>query len=326
MNQASEVKEKLSALYLEKMKKIWNSHLNAINKCKATNILAIPIISHTFGSIRWTVNEILALDRKTRKTISKARSLHPNASIERLYLPRHQGGRGLTRIEDLYGRIALSTARKVYTSNDPLLNFTRDHELGDRAAFLFKAAKRAATSFGLKIVFDGDERGSTENCLNLTAAELKKVIKTSVTSNLLQKHTEKPMHGQYFKNVETLGLSAKLTFAFLNSPGLYSETEGFITSCQDGVFPSLVYQREIMGIKLKNTFCRACKINPETTMHLLAACPKYAPNLYIARRDSTLEVLYYHLRHKYNIDPAPIPPYRNDEIPSVVENEQIKIL
>jgi hypothetical protein len=38
-------------------------------------------------------------DRKTRKTLTMRKILHPKADIDRLYVKRKEGGRGLVQIE-----------------------------------------------------------------------------------------------------------------------------------------------------------------------------------------------------------------------------------
>ena len=133
------------------------------------------------------------------------------------------------------------------------------------------------------------------------------------------------MHGVFYKNIEDLGLSKRLTFAFLRSAGLKSETEGFIMACQDGVFNTLVYRRRVMGMEVPDVSCRACRRAPETVMHLLSACPTYAVSAYIQRHNAALRVLYYHLRHSYEIDETPVLPYAPGDIESVVGNEKCLI-
>lgn len=63
-------------------KRVGNTYLN------------ILIWSHTVDYNRYT-----ALDRLTRGTLINNRALYPNSAIERLYLARNQGGRGLINIE-----------------------------------------------------------------------------------------------------------------------------------------------------------------------------------------------------------------------------------
>lgn len=133
------------------------------------------------------------------------------------------------------------------------------------------------------------------------------------------------MHGLFFKHVQEMGLSTRLTFNFMTSAGLKSETEGFIVACQDGVLNTLVYRRRVMGVEVPDVTCRACKKKPETLMHLLSACQKYAVSAYIHRHNAALRVLYYHLRHVYGIDETPTLPYEPGDIESVVENEKCRI-
>ena len=40
------------------------------------------------------------IDQQTRKLLNMHRGLHPGFSIDRLYLPRAQGGRGLLSVKD----------------------------------------------------------------------------------------------------------------------------------------------------------------------------------------------------------------------------------
>lgn len=59
-------------------------------------------------------------------------------------------------------------------------------------------------------------------------------------------------------------------------------------------------------------------------MHLLSACPRYAPNLYIKRRNKALKVIYYHERHTYELDEELIYPYDNRNVETEVSNKKSK--
>lgn len=253
MNEISKIKQKLTDQYLNKLKKIWDAKLNAKNKCMATNVLALPIVSHSFGCIRWTVDEILNLDRKTRKVITTARSLHPNSSIQRLYLPRKLGGRGLKAIDDTYRKAVITTACRVFNTKDPLLRIAKQHEQNGKGTFLFKAAQRAAEDYGLILGMEKKRTGIRKRLVEMEQKELNNSITQSILSRLQQQHMEKHLHSQYYKNMENQQLSQELTFGFLRSSGLYSETEGFIMACQDGVFPSLEYKKLILGFEINDT-------------------------------------------------------------------------
>ena len=88
----------------------------------------------------------------------------------------------------------------------------RDHENAEVGAFLFKAARRAADELGL--IFDV-ERVNRDSVTELEPARRKAQIKAAEHNIFLQLHTDKPMHGVFYKNIEDFGLSKRLTFAFL---------------------------------------------------------------------------------------------------------------
>ena len=56
------------------------------------------MIRYTAGIVHWTIAELENIDRKTRKLMTAHRTLHPQSDIDRLYLPRRIGGRGLLQI------------------------------------------------------------------------------------------------------------------------------------------------------------------------------------------------------------------------------------
>jgi hypothetical protein len=62
-------------------------------------LIIIIIIIISFGIINWHQGEIQKLDRKTRKMLTIHGQHHPKADIDRLYVPRKDGGKGLMQTE-----------------------------------------------------------------------------------------------------------------------------------------------------------------------------------------------------------------------------------
>ena len=79
---------------------ILKSKLNGKNKIKAINTWAVAVLRYGAGILKWNVEEIKELDRKTRKLLTMHKGLHPKSDIDRLYLSRKDGGRGLMSCED----------------------------------------------------------------------------------------------------------------------------------------------------------------------------------------------------------------------------------
>ena len=57
----------------------------------------------------------------TRKQINICQSLHPRSDIDRLYVPRKKGGRGLRSLEDLVLIEKTSLAEYVNNRQEPTL-------------------------------------------------------------------------------------------------------------------------------------------------------------------------------------------------------------
>ena len=78
---------------------ILKSKLNGRNKVTAINTWAVAIFSYGAGIIQWKASELEDLDGKSRKTITMYRGLHPKNDVDRLYVKRKEGGRGLIGVE-----------------------------------------------------------------------------------------------------------------------------------------------------------------------------------------------------------------------------------
>ena len=61
--------------------------------------MAIPVVSYNFNIINWNLSDIKKMDIKIRKLLTCHRMHHLKADVERLYVPRSEGGRGLMRLE-----------------------------------------------------------------------------------------------------------------------------------------------------------------------------------------------------------------------------------
>jgi hypothetical protein len=65
------------------------TELNAKNKIQAFGSLAVPVRRYSFGIVNWHQEELQKLDGQHQ----------PKADVDRFYVPRKQGGRGLMQLE-----------------------------------------------------------------------------------------------------------------------------------------------------------------------------------------------------------------------------------
>ena len=111
------------------IRKIWSSELHSNNKVIAHNTFAIPVLTPTFGSIKWTKDELEQMDVKTRKILSCNGSFNVNSDIDRLYTNRDKGGWGFNSIADVYiARVISISSHLIEKSPTKYLNLVLNHE------------------------------------------------------------------------------------------------------------------------------------------------------------------------------------------------------
>ena len=74
---------------------ILRSKLNGRNKIMAVNTWAVSVMTYVAGILKWNTNELKSLDRRTRKFMTMHETLYPKKDVDRVYLSREMGGRGL---------------------------------------------------------------------------------------------------------------------------------------------------------------------------------------------------------------------------------------
>jgi len=97
----------------------------------ATRALAVPVLRYSFGVINWRIEEIKKkIDRKTKTMLTMYKMQHPKADIDRLYVKRKEGGRGLVQVEAAYKAEVINIAEYLNTNykEDQFVNIVKDHE------------------------------------------------------------------------------------------------------------------------------------------------------------------------------------------------------
>ena len=72
--------------------------------------------------------EVQKLDRKTRKLLTIHGQHHPKADVDRLYVPRKQGRRGLMQVEAAHAVEITKLVEYVDRKEDPLIQVVRTHQ------------------------------------------------------------------------------------------------------------------------------------------------------------------------------------------------------
>ena len=90
----------VSKEYIKRLRKVLKSKLNGGNLTRGVNNLAVSLLRYSAAFVSWRKNELQAVDRKNRDLFNIYGTLHPRSCVDRLYIPRKEGGGVLIYIED----------------------------------------------------------------------------------------------------------------------------------------------------------------------------------------------------------------------------------
>ena len=114
-----EIKNKIQKEYLRRTRKLLETNLSCRNLIKGMNTWAVSLVRSSGPFLKWTREELRQMNQRTRKPMTMHKALHPRDDVDRLYVPRKEGGRGFASIED-----------SVDTSIERLKDFIEKHERG----------------------------------------------------------------------------------------------------------------------------------------------------------------------------------------------------
>ena len=111
------------------------SKLNGGNLIKAINTYAVAAIRYTDGIVKWNKEELDTLDRKTMKRLTTYGGFHPKSDVDRLYVERSKGERGLLSVKDVVEEEERQLKKYTERSLEDIMEIVRERISfrGDRA-------------------------------------------------------------------------------------------------------------------------------------------------------------------------------------------------
>ncbi|XP_073944655.1 uncharacterized protein [Choristoneura fumiferana] len=209
-----DIKQTVKERFFCRLTKVLNSLLSGGNKVRAFNAWVMPLLTYSFGILRWTQTELDALDRRVRLLLTTHRMLHPRSSVMRLYIPRKCGGRGFLNAKNLHNREVCSL-RNYFLSNE--CGMHRDVVAVDRHLTPLSLANENWRS---PMVMSTEDR--------------KNVWKS------------KELHGRFYKTLTGPDVDLLASVTWLRFGDLFGETEGFVCAIADEVIMTNNYRRYIL--------------------------------------------------------------------------------
>ena len=154
---------------------------------------AVSLLRYSAAFVSWRKSELEAIDRRTRKLFTIYGTLHPKSDVDRLYIPRKEGGRGLISIKDCVELAIRGLEVYVHGCEERLIQAARGDKIDD-----------------------------------LEAAS---VLKRSKIEKRVKGWEEKALHGQYLR--QTKEVRSDQCWAWLQNGDLKRETESLIVAAQN---------------------------------------------------------------------------------------------
>lgn len=291
------MKLKTQKIYMSRLNSILRTKLNGKNTVKAINTYAIPVLTYTFGIIKWTQTDIEDIERKTRTTLTKFRAHHPKSAIERLTIPRAQGGRGLIDLSFLLHKQIVSL-QKYFLEKQETSPLHRAVILADN--------------------------GYTP--LNLcTAVPQDNTTKTERATSQINAWKQKALHGRHPYELSYENVDQDASNYWLTRGDLFPETEGFIMAIQDQVIATRNYLKYIVkDASVADDRCRRCLRASETIQHITAGCTSLAHTEYLHRHNCVGKIIHLKLAQLHQLAENTTPYYQYTP-DNVLENENFRL-
>ena len=291
MVQSKQMKENLAKEYYRRIRKILKSGLTGKNIIQAINSRAVSLIRYGAGIIDWTQEELRKMDGKTRKLLTIYRSMHEKDDVDRLYMGRKDGGRGLMSIKTVVELEVNNLGYYVRQSGEKLLR----EVLRERVDFLLS---------------DEPEK-----------------IKKTLANERKNKFLDKKLHPVFYKTVTKIKSFDPNSWKWIRKGYLKKETEGTIFALQNQATRTRWTEKNIYNEDVSPK-CRMCDERDETIAHVVSECKVFAQNEYKKlRHDKVAAILHWELCKKYGFALSG-KSYEHfvDKERKVLENDRAKLL
>ena len=256
-----QMKDKITKEYVKRVKKIASSKLNSGNTIDAINSRAVSLVRYGAGIIDWTKEELRKIDRKTRKILTMNRMLHPQSDVDRLYIPRKEGGRGLLGVEDCVQIEVESLAKYVSASDELLLQAVSKEHL-------------------------------------ITRQTCDQDTKKTRREERHKRWREKSLHGKLIREIDDI--KDESSWDWIRKGSLKKETEGMIFAAQEQALRTNWIKKHIDKQDIGDK-CRMCGEREESVSHLIAECKKLAQRDYKNRHDNIAKIIHLELCERYDL-------------------------
>jgi hypothetical protein len=231
---------------------------------KAINTYATPVLTFSFGIVKWTNTDLEKLQIKRRTLLARYRFHHPRSAKERITLPRQMGGRGLIDITQLH---------------DKQVQLLQTYFLNEQVTSALHAA-----------VVQADDRYTPLDLFHVNENEL--ATNEEYTNTVKRQRSQKALHRRHPYDLSQQHVDIEASKKWLRGADLIAGTECFLKAIKDQVILSRNHKKYILKRPNINELCRRCGKESETIQHITAGCEQLAPTEYLKRHDGIAKIIH----------------------------------
>ena len=198
------------------------------------------------------------MDIRDRKEMTMNKAFNKHSDIDRLYLPRNRGGRGLRCIQDFCDRMCVSTPGYVLQSKSIQGRTIKEHYINKKEGTLLQKAENIVNALELDVLFLTEGNFLCDE-QEISPKQLVRKVEKGHENYHLKELKRKTVHGAFFRTAEDQGIDLGKSFGWLNGKGLTALTESKVMSLQEQEVGVKVTRKEIWKEQLENVTCRVCK-------------------------------------------------------------------
>ena len=274
-----EMKAKVKKEYFRRLKCLLSSELYAGNLITGINAWAIGIVRYTAGVLSWGKRELYTMDIKTRKTMTMHGVFHIKGDVDRLYLKRKDGGRGLISVTDCVRMEEENLVKYVATSQEWMLKKVLEHGVA---------------------VGDVPEVG-------------RPTYKSVTDKARLDRLMAKPLHGRFFQEIkqrdEPSGeiVAGPRSWDWVKAGYMTPSTESYLFAAQEQAINTnakrcKIYKERGDDGEVVSGKCRVCGEKMETVMHVAGGCGVLMKGPGTVRHDRVGLRVHWELCKKYDVE------------------------
>ena len=292
------MRKKIHAKYIQRVKSICKTELTTKNKITAINQLAVPVVTYGFGIIDWPQRDINNLDVKTRKQLTLHKLMYRNQCMDSLYIPRSEGGFGLTQINQSFRSTIVSLGQYLTSNKDPLIKkVAKQHkeQLPQNVSILKMASK-----FGPGIMDDRIEGSAT-----LIARFKRKEHGLKERGERTECWRKNKRAGKFQEELDKCYIDKQASLKWLKDGRLGYNYERGILAAQDQALMTNGFKK-MAGLS-QDDQCRFCHEAVESGNHLVSGYKiLLADGHYTKRHNKVCRYLHWSICKEYNIETKPV--------------------